>query len=168
MTKVYEGEIRQCLRAMTDGRCTLPNCACPVAASSKAAPVPQESPLGWIVFVHCDPQGYDYRIFADELQAHDVAGENPENGEPVPLYRASAFGVSAIESLAWQPLETAPKDGTHVLMYRADGFSEAWWKKEPGLMGVYWGGKGWWYPSHSLPTHWMPLPSAPTDGGTAT
>ena len=52
---------------------------------------PTESPLGWVVFVHADPQGYDYRIFADEQQADDVAGEDERNGEPVPLYRASAF-----------------------------------------------------------------------------
>lgn len=52
---------------------------------------PQESPLAWAVFVHLDPQGFDYRIFPDEQEAADVAGENPENGEPVPLYRTSAF-----------------------------------------------------------------------------
>ncbi len=85
------------------------------AAAETARPslAPQESPLGWIVFVHADAQGYDYRIFADEKEADDVAGEDERNGEPVPLYRASAFPTPlsplAPTVLPWSPEETAKR-----------------------------------------------------------
>lgn len=68
--------------------------------SAVAALTPNESPLGWIVFCHADPEGYDYRIFADEHEANSVAGEDERHGEPIPLYRASAFMVRVQEANA--------------------------------------------------------------------
>lgn len=74
----------------------------------------------------------------------------------------------------WQPIETAPKDGTKVLLCQAtdaDGnpiLDKAW-----GIfvqVAAWWGdGDGWIvYCSmvrdpgvHFTPTHWMPLPSNP-------
>lgn len=66
----------------------------------------------------------------------------------------------------WQPIETAPKDGTRVFLWLADeGFPVlgAWiaWEKgdEPG----------WFlFEMHSYDdlhdvTHWLPLPAAPAD-----
>lgn len=61
----------------------------------------------------------------------------------------------------WQPIETAPKDGTHVLMYRRQDISEAWWQKKFIGEGYEWGGTGWAYPDFAPPTHWMPLPEPP-------
>lgn len=62
----------------------------------------------------------------------------------------------------WLPIETAPKDGTHVLTADASGrqhvarhFSGAAWYYAVTKRGV---GVLW------DPTHWMPLP-APPDGG---
>lgn len=61
----------------------------------------------------------------------------------------------------WQPIETAPKDGTWVLC----------WNKWDGIIvlrhtsrsraGRYsWrGDTGFWY----VPTHWMPLPEPPEE-----
>ena len=85
----------------------------------------------------------------------------------------------------WRPIETAPKDGTEVLVYVevatvpvahiAFYRSAEQWETE----GQYCGGwdsveewEGWWsYVRHSVtqeklddittPTHWMPLPSPP-------
>ena len=62
----------------------------------------------------------------------------------------------------WQPIETAPKDGTDVLVVADGVVSEA----------EYWGDdRGWWLAntaptdyidSQVWPTHWMPLPPPPT------
>lgn len=70
----------------------------------------------------------------------------------------------------WQPIETAPKDGTDILL----GYYPTW----PGLdLGkgscevAFWHGiKNTWCgrvllnaDGHFSPTHWMPLPPPPKD-----
>lgn len=67
----------------------------------------------------------------------------------------------------WRPIETAPKDGTHILAFRkrTDGggqISEAWWQREWIGEGYQLGGRGWCYADYSFPTHWMPKPEDPT------
>ena len=65
------------------------------------------------------------------------------------------------ESMRWQPIETAPKHGSRVLIYRP-GFNEsmcvAWWRMTDGE----------WQPVHGAgdwrgSTHWLPLPPPPED-----
>ena len=74
----------------------------------------------------------------------------------------------------WQPIETAPKDGTDIIGYIP---SDNMWG---GVMGLKWhepqtkkwDGReiiidGYWCKSVSTqsvcnPTHWMPLPTPPT------
>jgi hypothetical protein len=56
----------------------------------------------------------------------------------------------------WQPIETAPKDGTHVL---------AWWREEGDPPEVVRWSAGWvddYGTRYIEPTHWQPLPSPPT------
>jgi hypothetical protein len=50
--------------------------------------------------------------------------------------------------MTWQPIETAPKDGTEVLLYHPDLGMACW---------PWWGRQGPW---HEV-THWMPLPPPP-------
>lgn len=62
--------------------------------------------------------------------------------------------------MSWQPIDTAPKDGTPILCYRPEvGFSP-----ETGIDVLWWDMGAWMYnaePVISQPTHWMPLPAAP-------
>ena len=66
----------------------------------------------------------------------------------------------------WQPIETAPKDGTAILLWWPYWSSSraivGWWApRQPDL--------GWsaWESSYQGncpgPTHWMPLPEPPTE-----
>lgn len=63
----------------------------------------------------------------------------------------------------WEPMDTAPKDGTVILVYRkidADTIMNlvAWWSEKD---------RAWQYGkfdrlrSELSPTHWMPLPEPP-------
>lgn len=68
--------------------------------------------------------------------------------------------------MKWLPIETAPKDGTHVLVFIGN-------PKHPGV-SVY---EVWWdttcyswvddteWRGLRYVTHWMPLPDPPTDQG---
>jgi hypothetical protein len=65
----------------------------------------------------------------------------------------------------WQPIETAPKDGTWILIYKPFnlcGFDDSEWFL--GKYMVRWF-DGYWCISQNqmleYPTHWMPLPNPP-------
>lgn len=56
----------------------------------------------------------------------------------------------------WQPIETAPKDETRVLLGRAGVHA---------MHTAFWRGGIWHCGGHSYfnnPTHWMPLPEHPS------
>ncbi len=63
-----------------------------------------------------------------------------------------------MDGMKWQPIETAPQDGTHVLGWAEGSFAvvnfahDTWWLSEVGSFAE----DGSWYP-----THWMPLPDPP-------
>lgn len=68
--------------------------------------------------------------------------------------------------MTWQPIETAPKDGTHIIALMYGEVIEAWW--EDNYRGGDW--ECVVMPSHGCgccgdrnadPTHWMPIPSKP-------
>lgn len=63
---------------------------------------------------------------------------------------------------AWKSIESAPKDGTPVLIYRPtaklpeDRIRVDWFNREVGA---------WWHcPANRQPTHWMDLPDPPAEG----
>ena len=66
----------------------------------------------------------------------------------------------------WQPIETAPKDGTEVLIGRNYGGSEAY--AVASFDGDEWrdvGDIGWagMYGDDNQPTHWMPIQKLPCE-----
>ena len=80
--------------------------------------------------------------------------------------------------MTWQPIETAPKDGTTVLGYNEQGHEIMEWVEaatdcpdqpgnDEGWLGIYaWPGRSWGsdkftHEGQGQPTHWMPLPAAP-------
>lgn len=85
--------------------------------------------------------------------------------------------LDRIEAETWQPIETAPKDGTPILVW-ADGYEWPevirWYAYDPEDAAEI-GELGYWhYAEETLAesydwlhevTHWRPLPAAPTTGG---
>lgn len=74
----------------------------------------------------------------------------------------------------WQPIETAPKDGTWIISWNGDEVAPASWgdnsEYQRGEVGWCYGSP--WYGGtlydginimKTQPTHWMPLPDAPHD-----
>jgi len=68
--------------------------------------------------------------------------------------------------MEWQPIETAPKDGTEIWAYNGEQVRMHWitWEHEGESGGM------WQYADEILsdvapdcwqPTHWMPLPEPP-------
>lgn len=80
---------------------------------------------------------------------------------------------------SWQPIETAPKDGTHVMLFwpnipagikslkstsKATGISVGWYEaSEHGVGFMSEGDFAVPINQHDC-THWMPLPEPPTGG----
>lgn len=68
-----------------------------------------------------------------------------------------------MESLNWQPIETAPRDGTQVLATWYD----TWKRGAPHVEVCETGDVGVWFYSYdgdrprTPPTHWMPLMPPP-------
>lgn len=69
----------------------------------------------------------------------------------------------------WQPIETAPKDGTWILLYKEQELSGIVQVDEwcPSIQTVKWAYDRWCecsgYSAFATPTHWMPLPKPPTE-----
>lgn len=61
--------------------------------------------------------------------------------------------------MEWQPIETAPRDGTPFLGYWAGG------KHDCSFRAIKWHKENWWETNEdyrtSEPSHWMPLPEPP-------
>lgn len=66
---------------------------------------------------------------------------------------------AALSEPEWQPISTAPRDGTPVLVYAPYGggfITQSYWKAMPN------NGHMWVVDCGEIcPTHWMPLPSPP-------
>ena len=58
----------------------------------------------------------------------------------------------------WKSIETAPKDGTEILLYALGDIGLCYWCDD-GLLGWTWG----LHKKFNNPTHWMELPLPPVN-----
>jgi hypothetical protein len=102
--------------------------------------------------------------------------------KPEPENQQERCGASISGDLfgVWSPIETAPKDGTSILLawaINADG-EPIRWEEDPKTAQVHVQVAAWWEGEdawivycamvrdpklHFIPTHWMPLPPSPND-----
>lgn len=72
--------------------------------------------------------------------------------------------IEELSASPWQPIATAPKDGTRILAFgiRDSGpiYEVTWWRRAEDSKGYI--GWGEFNMQYWPPTHWMPLPDAPT------
>ena len=97
--------------------------------------------------------------------------ENPTIIKP----RLGKKGEEMENESKWQPIETAPKDGTRILLYGSYQWEDYEDRKESGIIVGYFRLCDWndddngsWvavnanpYTDYVQPTHWMPLPNHP-------
>ena len=76
----------------------------------------------------------------------------------VPFAQTLRALVAAAEAERWRPIETAPKDGTEILIVDRVGMCVAKWAEYCGWISYTDDG---WYEACVWPTHWRPLPPAP-------
>ena len=72
---------------------------------------------------------------------------------------ALAEAADALDRMAWRPIETAPRDGTTVLIFGPHQFKCFYLES-----CEFWKNKLWpvvWMTGYGEPTHWMPLPPPP-------
>lgn len=69
----------------------------------------------------------------------------------------------------WQPIETAPKDGSIIdILARGKRYTDCWWGRETYGKRIGWVYQGDYDSDGPVdefiddPTHWQPLPEPPT------
>ena len=88
--------------------------------------------------------------------------ETPDEGN-IRKWSCNPFegGVRYEAAMAWQPIETAPRDGTDFLVNCKEVMSDCTMASyKDGVLVSSWNGKPF-SPDVTPPTHCMPLPPAP-------
>lgn len=105
-------------------------------------------------------------VYCRECGCQGFYGYEIACGDNEPIERWNTRTTAKPTSDAWLPIETAPRDGTHILVCRWPvtgrwSCNKVWWGK-----GDF-DSKRWIMSSRSklryLPTHWQPLPLPPVD-----
>ena len=106
--------------------------------------------------------GYDD---GKECLRRRLAAANAKLSEMARLAEETRLNVDSITGVGgWRPIETAPKDGTNILLREGSDVSQGGW-----LTGMAQGTEdehyaGWWSVNcFDNPTHWMPLPQPPKE-----
>lgn len=81
------------------------------------------------------------------------------------------LAAEASQSNQWQPIETAPKDGTRIALFQGGKFTTGQWSEDEYTKKPrpYWATDrgqilGKTFDRSCQPTHWMPLPEPPKGG----
>jgi hypothetical protein len=61
--------------------------------------------------------------------------------------------------MTWQPIETAPQDGTDILVWDGEVCATCYWSEHGWSLTVTYGDED----DVVFPTHWQPLPAPPGD-----
>lgn len=94
-----------------------------------------------------------------------MVGYLPTEAEAIEAWNRRALSpagtASEMEPVGWQPIETAPKDGTQVQV-----FCPTYFQGKGGITWAVWLNGGWLDAQvrRCDPTHWMPLPTPPKAG----
>lgn len=93
-----------------------------------------------------------------EKEHRTIRCENGVNIVPESFYLPPPRSVREGGMSEWQPIETAPRDGTKILVWVPDGgeseATTAWWLLMEGWCDVR-------CVQLHYPSHWMPLPVPP-------
>jgi hypothetical protein len=152
-----------------------------VLADHGAACAPSACPEGWVM-VPKIPTGAMLQAAEQRFNnaKTSLMGFNARELAYAALLSASPAAPVVAEPVAWQPIETAPKDGqTIILGFMENGeitqTAEMQWSHIqrngffPGQVGMWVcpGGNFTWNPEPAEfgPSHWMPLPAHPVAQG---
>lgn len=102
----------------------------------------------------------------DEMSRRQFYARAQEAADRVEKAEAAALSQPAA---AWQPIETAPKDGSSVILSEDDDcVGQGFWSDGKGFHENREVGWFWMFDlssiliaSNARPTHWMPFPAAP-------
>lgn len=78
-----------------------------------------------------------------------------------PLHAHLRAYADLLERTTWRTMDSAPKDGTEVLVFDDGATIVSLWMDESPSHGSGWWDNGIMDPA---PTHWMPLPLPPSEG----
>lgn len=116
------------------------------------------------------------KLLSDLLLARDELSRVTATGSIAAIEavkpKSDALCAAVLARMAgpqWQTMETAPKDGTQIdLWARGERLANARWNAKAKCWEWYWiddfDGMGW-VRVDIPPTHWMPLPACPNQGG---
>ena len=141
-----------------EGRPVFPNIPCAVCGASPVVPV---------------------GVSREDIARAVHRGRFPEDRKPTPFEAEDASGTTYCFRIAdailaalrptdtgWRDIATAPKDGRVVLVFSA---ARCVWSVVSAQWRQDWPNGGWdtisKHTTPIVPTHWMPLPPAPTDTG---
>lgn len=142
----------------------------PIVAYASSSEFRRNQLLSKAQYDNCLPKNrVDFDIPLVAVSKCDMCNDNGSVGFPpddyYPCPKCTPPTLAATQAGdAWQPIETAPKDGTRFLASYDGEVDFFHWQEVPNFPDSPVGWRNSFitvYKEHEGPTHWMPLPSAP-------